>query len=430
MNTIIVGGFKAFSFQRKYLNDPARFVIVEGATKIGKTYPFAYKLSKHAFREGNAHNQKYWWVGPISSQSKIAYERLSIKYSKSEEFKCVSSPGNMSITRLSTGCRIEFKSADRPDGLYGEDVVEAVCDEITRWSPRSWSAVYSTLTATNGSADLIGNFVGSFSWVHLLAQKQKNNPDWSYHRIPFTYAVRDGLRTQEQLDRAKADTDDLTYKRLYLCEDVQADNQILSVSDISLFLDNPNAVRGSMYLTADLAMQGADKFTLWVWDGWRVIDCRVLTKTDGKEIEALIRLLCENYNIPLQHVCYDADGLGSYLEGYMKQAVGFHNGATPIKQKREKVNYKNLKAQTQHKFAQVIKSGIAGIACDLSEHEQHIAEELAYIRNTMKGNDGKFTLPKKVDIKSELGRSPDYLDGLSLRAYFELEHYVGGSVVD
>jgi hypothetical protein len=54
--------------------------------------------------------------------------------------------GDMTI-RLPGGGTMWFKSGDKPDSLYGEDVAAAVIDEATRCKEEVFHAVRSTLTA-------------------------------------------------------------------------------------------------------------------------------------------------------------------------------------------------------------------------------------------------------------------------------------------
>ncbi len=44
------------------------------------------------------------------------------------------------LLTLPTGSRIEFKSGEKPDNLYGDDVYAAVIDEASRMREESWYA--------------------------------------------------------------------------------------------------------------------------------------------------------------------------------------------------------------------------------------------------------------------------------------------------
>jgi hypothetical protein len=55
---------------------------------------------------------------------------------------------------------ISFKSGEKPDNLYGEDVWAVVVDEASRTREEAYWALRSTLTATGGPIRIIGNVKG------------------------------------------------------------------------------------------------------------------------------------------------------------------------------------------------------------------------------------------------------------------------------
>lgn len=61
---------------------------------------------------------------------------------------------------LPNGATVYFKTAERPDSLFGEDVYAAVGDEASRWKEPAWHALRSTLTATQGPVRLLYNSKG------------------------------------------------------------------------------------------------------------------------------------------------------------------------------------------------------------------------------------------------------------------------------
>ena len=81
------------------------------------------------------------------------------------------------------GAEIHFKSAEKPDNLYGEDVYAAVFDEAPRARPESWYALRSTLSATEAPCKLIGNFGGISNWVHKLKEKSKKDSNYAYFKV-------------------------------------------------------------------------------------------------------------------------------------------------------------------------------------------------------------------------------------------------------
>jgi hypothetical protein len=208
---------KLTSYQKQILYSPARFTVTKGATKIGKTFPHLYWIFERA-HDGKKKGANYWWVAPVHSQSKIAFNRLrrvcvqlGYRINESELF-------------IETGIdsRIWFKSADNPDNLYGEDVFAVVFDEFTRAKEQAWHAIRSTLTATHGVCKFIGNSKGRKNWGHKLWLKAKSGePGYEAFRITAYDAVAEGILTIEEIEQAKRDLPDLAFRELYLAEDLE-----------------------------------------------------------------------------------------------------------------------------------------------------------------------------------------------------------------
>jgi hypothetical protein len=72
-----------------------------------------------------------------------------------------------------------------------------------------------------------------------------------------------------------------------------------------------SAKNGKKYITADIAMQGADKFVVIVWDGYEAIDIKIIDKSDGKQVLDTIKAFASQYGIVNSHICYDNDGVGA-----------------------------------------------------------------------------------------------------------------------
>jgi phage terminase large subunit len=70
-------------------------------------------------------------------------------------------------------------------------------------------------------------------------------------------------------------------------------------------------------ISADLAMQGRDRFVVGVWNG---NVCRISvdkTKSSGIEIERDIKNLMQELSIGHSQTVVDSDGMGAYLESYL-----------------------------------------------------------------------------------------------------------------
>jgi hypothetical protein len=190
---------EAIFYPRDCNGDAARFSVIEAGTKTGKTVGCICWLFEIALKgpPGN-----YWWVAPVSSQSKIAYTRMK-SYFNRDVLTPLLTP-TPTIT-LPGGQIIWFKSGEDPDNLYGEDVWAAVVDEASRLREEAWHAVRSTLTATRGPVRFIGNVKGRRNWFYDMARRaEKGEPGYSYHKIIAADAVRAGVLAAMKLKQRDA----------------------------------------------------------------------------------------------------------------------------------------------------------------------------------------------------------------------------------
>jgi phage FluMu gp28-like protein len=206
---------KLAPYQKKILDSEARFTVTEAATKIGKTFTHLWWLfeTAHIFVKKGAN---YWWIAPVYSQAKIAFNRLRRVVAQTGAYKI-----NESELYIETpiGSRIWFKSAEKPDNLYGEDVYAAVFDEFTRAREEAWHALRSTLTATRGKCKFIGNSKGKKNWGYRLGVKAKSGePGYEYFKITAYDAVEAGILEAAEVEQAKRDLPESAFKELYLAE--------------------------------------------------------------------------------------------------------------------------------------------------------------------------------------------------------------------
>lgn len=201
-------------FDPKDLNgDLARYSFIEASTKTGKTVGCIAWLFEQALPLKRGQN--VWWVAPVYGQAKIAFRRMkaglpTVMYEANE--------GEMTITLIS-GAVIWFKSAEKADNLYGEDVFAAVVDEASRMREDAWFALRSTLTATRGPVRIIGNVKGRRNWFFNLSRKaEAGERGMSYHKIIAADAVAAGILDADEVADAQRILPDAVFKELYLAE--------------------------------------------------------------------------------------------------------------------------------------------------------------------------------------------------------------------
>lgn len=207
-----------YSYQRQILDSPARYTVTEAATKVGKTASHIIWLFEQALQVKQ--NQRCWWVAPTIGQAKIAFDRMKTQITDKSFFTANETNRNI---RLQTGGIIEFKTAEKPDNLFGDDVYACVFDEFTRAKEESWFALRSTITSTGGKLKFIGNVKGKKNWGHKLAMKAKaGEQGFEYFKITAYDAANEGMKTKdgrpfiEEIEDAKRELPENVFNELYL----------------------------------------------------------------------------------------------------------------------------------------------------------------------------------------------------------------------
>ena len=199
--------------QRDAVFNDARYAVVEASTKSGKTYACIAWLFEQAIQ--GRPGQHFWWVAPVSVQARIAFDRLS----RGLPIAGVTLHRSDLSIHLPNGATIWFKSAERPDSLYGEDVHAAVIDEATRMREEAWHAVRSTLTSTRGPVRIIGNVKGRKNWAYRFARRAEGgDPEVHYARITALDAVEAGLFEADEIDDARRHLPEGIFRELFFAE--------------------------------------------------------------------------------------------------------------------------------------------------------------------------------------------------------------------
>jgi hypothetical protein len=212
-----------YPYQKAIVDSPARFTVTEAATKVGKSASHLIWLFEQPLALNLTAGQSVWWVAPVYGQAEVMFNRLKNQLSDRGFMK-------FNETKLTatypTGAVIHFKSAEKPDNLYGDDVYAAVFDEFTRSREEAWHALRSTLTSTGGKCKFIGNVKGRKNWGHKMAMRAKagEDPNYAYFKITAYDAAAAGMMTKDgrafidEINDAKRDLPENVFKELYLAE--------------------------------------------------------------------------------------------------------------------------------------------------------------------------------------------------------------------
>jgi len=174
------------------------------------------------------------------------------------------------------------------------------------------------------------------------------------------------------------------------------------------------------YISADLAMSGRDRFVAVLWRG-NVAEFTIdKTKATGKMIEKDLKKLIQSKGVYNSRVVSDADGLGNYLESYIKNIKPFRGNKRATKSRE----FDNIKSECAWKLAEMINKREIKVICT-DKQEEAVKQELSVClrRDNADLDDQKKKLIKKPQMKQELGRSPDYFDVLLMKMVFHLKKY-------
>lgn len=169
---------------------------------------------EQAFTTG-APGKHFWWVAPIYKQTEIAFSRVLRALPR---WTYRANKGNLTVV-LVNGAVLQFRSGEKPDNLFGEDVYAVVIDEASRLREESWHAVRSTITATRGMARMIGNVKGRKNWFYGLARRaEKGERGLHYSKLTAYDAVKGGVLDIEEIEAAQRDLPENVFRELYLAE--------------------------------------------------------------------------------------------------------------------------------------------------------------------------------------------------------------------
>lgn len=155
--------------QQEIMDCSARFQVLDAGRRYGKTKVGAKKALKRA----RVSKQMVWWVAPTYKVVKRGYREVLRQLpdgvlTHTPPQDSAFDAGRSVILRFKNGSRMEFYSAERPEGMLGEGVDFAVLDEAAIMPKHIWEqTVRPTLMDRQGSAMFISTPRGR-NWFYYL----------------------------------------------------------------------------------------------------------------------------------------------------------------------------------------------------------------------------------------------------------------------
>jgi phage terminase large subunit len=219
----------------------------------------------------------------------------------------------------------------------------------------------------------------------------------------------DNLETADEVTKQR-----LLHGNFEYDDDQNALVDYLAICDM---FTNEHVKDGYKCISADLAMQGRDRFIAGSWNGNRCIVDIDKPKSTGKSIEDDLKALKIKRGIPNSAIVADSDGLGNYLESYINNIYTFRGGKSAYKSKE----FANIKSECAWYLAKLINNREIHIVCnDLQKEEIKKEISICLKRDNVDRDESRKKLMTKELMKRALGHSPDYLDMLIMGMVFKV----------
>ena len=201
--------------------------------------------------------------------------------------------------------------------------------------------------------------------------------------------------------------------------DADGENDLFRYVDLWDLFGNDHLPGGQKYLTADVAMEGSDRFRVGIWSGLRLEKIYSWDRSDGELVwREMERLAAEN-GVWGQHIVFDANGVGNFLKGFFRSAYDFRSQGSCVELQGVKANFRDLRTQCAFKLADLVSEHGLFIRAAGQERDA-IIEEFENHKKTGSNPSGRLTITAKEEVKTTIRRSPDYFDMILMRMVFEL----------
>lgn len=319
-----------------------------------------------------------------------------------------------------------YPSDPEYDSLGSLEITGAFIDEASQITEKAKNIVYSRIRYKLDEYGVIPKLLMTSNPGKNFIYREFYKP-WKAGTLPYNrkfvqafatenpYISKHYLTALNQLDRIS---------RLRLRDGVweydDDDTVLMSIVDINDIFLNDHVPRGLSYITCDYARFGKDKTVIMVWDGWRMIDMKVMDQSSIPQAVGEIRKLMQKYNVTANRVVVDEMGTGSGLKDSLR-CRGFVSSAQAVRVSGTKEQYINLRTQCYYRLSEKVSRKEIYIPTQDVRLKELIVEELEQIKRKDIDKDGKMRIVGKDEIRENIGRSCDYADAIMMRVFFEIK---------
>ena len=192
--------FDPHAGQLEFMEDPARFLVIDAGRRLGKSRAIGHELLPEAaltkqmatWLKEEGKRREFWSVGPNYSDSEKPFrvfwdicKRLEIPFDKPGSYYSLEG-GDMVVSLWDGAFIYSAKSAAVPERLVGEGLSGVHVEEAAKLKEIVWTQMLMpTLADFNGWAKFTSTPEGK-NWFHQLYIKsiRPSNLNWSGHKLP------------------------------------------------------------------------------------------------------------------------------------------------------------------------------------------------------------------------------------------------------
>lgn len=304
--------------QQEILDELSQFTAICAGARFGKTMLCAYL----ALRQLLLPEQHIWVIAPTYGLSEKIYSYLVKWIGKGfpNDFKrgiitATNRKGEGRIENKMTNSWIEFKSAENPASLLGEELDLAILDESPRIKANVWeSYVYQRLTSRKGKAVFIGTPEGK-GWFYrefVKGQdpKNKDNASFTFTSKDNPYWGRPKSSPEQEWEKAKKRLPERVFKQEHVAKFIEGASQVFRGID-KITGNTLKDVQFGHYYTMGVDIGKYEDFTvLTVIDRntHEVVAWERFNKIDYPLQRKRIKALADRYN--RARIIIDSTGVG------------------------------------------------------------------------------------------------------------------------
>src|SRR3990167_11542133 len=400
-----------YEHQQKVGKSPARFKVIRGGRRGGKTLLETEILIAKATYKGG---RSIFFIAPTQKQARsIIWESLKNRLGKIGEpnesrleMKIPSQDGKSST--------IFVAGWENRENFRGQPAHHITFDETDTMKIFfvGWQEIFRpALIDTAGTAD----FIGTPKKENPNLRRLEKEGDYEWASFQFTTADNPYI-PREEIEKAKKDMDPTTYRQEILAEYVENAGALFSYTALIDLFTNTVTKTNEKYLTVDIADDGSDKSVFTVWNGLEAskIDLYEHLQTDG--VISTIREIAAAERIPYSQIAVDAIGVGAGVasSSLLTGIIGFKSSYSPIRADIDPTRlpnvhylknapltseYRNLRSQCIFILAALVNDHKIAVKVEDQRIKSHIIEELSTYQDASVG-DGKKMAMQKDDVKA------------------------------